>query len=275
MVKHFKILTPLEEESESQNPSESAQEMSVEDDEDPNPPPPPQTRWVLGPKQSQELTVEFSSEDIGRFQENLFFEISSPGSPARPTSGSLTVIGICDYPQISSDYRDVYYRKARTRPRSPLVSRQFIIPTEKFEFGPLLAGKSCEEYKSGIYPENGAKFRIMNNGLFEVRVDFNLKNEPETPATGKGAKAEQIKSPFFVEPQSMDLSVGQTLDLHVYAYPMEVGVFEDTVVCSVEGNPCPVEFPMLCVGCKPLMEIRSQEPSEEGQEDQVLHRKAV
>lgn len=269
IIKRFKILTPIEHESETPNPSECIEEAAEEDEEPPEAPP-LQTRWVLGPKQSQELTVEFSSEDIGRFQENLTFEISSPGAPARSTSASLTVSGICDYPQISSDYRDVYYRKARTRPRSPLVSRQFIIPLEKFEFGPLLAGKSSEEYKSGLYPENCAKFRIMNNGLFKLHVDFDLKSAAEKPAPVKGGKGEQIQPPFFLEPQSMDLTVGQTLDLLVYAYPMEVGEFEETVVCTVDGNPSPVEFPLTCVGCKPLMEMRSQEPPEEGQQDQVL-----
>ncbi len=50
------------------------------------------------------------SEDLGRFSTNLGFEIWSGDSPQAFT---LPVMGVCDHPHISSDYRNVFFRKVR------------------------------------------------------------------------------------------------------------------------------------------------------------------
>lgn len=257
-VKRFKLVTPLKDGSNSKQSDEQNQELDVEVGG------PCPTRWTIEPRGVQKLLVKFSSEDAGRFQENLLFEISCPGSPTRPATGCVRVTGVCDYPRISDDFRDVFYRKVRSRPRSPLISRQYIIPAERFEFGPLLSGKSkTEDLSDQLTAENYARLRILNNGLFDVHVEFRLNatEEPITPA--KGHKAPVNVSPFSLDPCEMNLSVGESRDLVVCAFPMEVGESTDCITCSVDGNPSEATFAISCVGAKPLAEVRNEE-SEDG-----------
>lgn len=73
---------------------------------------------------------------VGRFTESLGFEVLG-GEKLTP----LMVSGTCDHPHISSDPRNVFYRKARARPQTPTIARQFIMAKNVFEFGPLLHSK--------------------------------------------------------------------------------------------------------------------------------------
>ena len=58
---------------------------------------------------------------------------------------TATVMGACDYPHI--DEQKLYPKRTKTRPDSAKVSKQFIISSGRFEFGPLLAGKDAAGYK--------------------------------------------------------------------------------------------------------------------------------
>lgn len=257
-IKRFKLCTALEGSRDSDQYLEEGNELDTEDEAD------FPSRWTIEPRGAQKILVQFSSEDVGRFQENLLFEISSPGSPTRPAVGCVRVTGVCDYPRISNDYRDVFYRKARVRPRSPLVSRQYIIPTERFEFGPLLAGKPrTEELSDRLTAENYARLRILNNGLFDVHVTFELNPPEEPPIPVKGHKNPVIERPFSLDPSEMNLGVGESRDLVVSAFPVEIGEFTDCVRCTVDGNPVVTTFAVSCVGAKPLAEVRNEE-SEDG-----------
>lgn len=52
--------------------------------------------------------VQFQSSEVGKFSETLMFEVKG-GERNVP----LLVNGVCDFPQISSDYRNVFYKKVR------------------------------------------------------------------------------------------------------------------------------------------------------------------
>lgn len=54
----------------------------------------------------------------------------------------------------------------------------------------------------------------------------------------------------------MELKRGESQELNVFAFPKEVGTFEDVIVCTVASNPSSVEFPISCVGAKPFVEAR-------------------
>ncbi|GMH35419.1 hypothetical protein BSKO_03287 [Bryopsis sp. KO-2023] len=274
-IKRFKIITPCENESQASG-SDALVEEEEEEGSDIQPKRSEQSRWIIQPKESQPLVVEFSSEDVGSFQETLAFEIVCPGAPTRPSSGNVFVYGVCDYPRISEDYRSVFYRKTRVRPRSPLVSRQFIISRERFEFGPLLAGKTNGDNEDDTNLENCGKFRILNNGLFDLHVDFVLESansvaDKGPPAKGGKGKTEAAPTtPFSFDPKAMDLGVGEMKDLLVYAFPGDVGEYEDVILCQVEGNPNPVTFPLSCVGSKPAVVLKSSEEElPEGEQDEI------
>ena len=66
------------------------------------------------------------------------------GSEGKTT---VAVSGVCDQPHISTEPTEVFARRVKTRPDSAKVSRQYIVSTGQFEFGPLLAGRDSQGYK--------------------------------------------------------------------------------------------------------------------------------
>lgn len=58
----------------------------------------------------------------------------------------------------------------------------------------------------------------------------------------------------------MDLKVGETQDLVVWAFPKVLETAQDTLLGRIASNPAPVEFPISCVGAKPQVEVRLDLP---------------
>lgn len=58
----------------------------------------------------------------------------------------------------------------------------------------------------------------------------------------------------------MDLKVGETRDLLVWAFPKALETTQDTLLGRIASNPVPVEFPISCVGAKPQIEVRLDLP---------------
>ncbi|KXZ49496.1 hypothetical protein GPECTOR_21g722 [Gonium pectorale] len=265
--------------------------------EEPPPPPPPppptrqlipDTRWVIPAGGSVELLVQFSSADVGKFTETLAFDVLGG-----ERLNTLIVTGTCDYPHISTDYRNVFYKKVKTRPQTPTIRGQYIISKNVFEFGPLLHSKDPVGYLEGAHPDNTARLRITNNGMFDNHVEFSLKSmdikkaeeaaaaaaaaapgsgrkkvEPKKPEPKKDPKKDKSKAGdtphpslvldnvFVFHPTSLDLKVDETQELCVYAFPMHDGLVEDVLVCRVKDNPTPVEFPISVIGAKPQVHVR-------------------
>ena len=59
----------------------------------------------------------------------------------------------------------------------------------------------------------------------------------------------------------MDLKVGETQDLVVWAFPKTLETTQDTLLGRIASNPVPVDFPISCVGAKPQVEVRLDLPS--------------
>jgi hypothetical protein len=170
--------------------------------------------------------------------------------------------------------RNVFYKKAKTRPQTPNISRQYIISLARFEFGPLLTGKDPAAADSGAHPEHMAKLRITNNGYFDLHATISLKSAlegSETPArslktqasikppppkgkgqAGAGAAPVLPTNPFLLRPDSMELKVDETQELVVYAFPAAEEDYEDAIViqcalalCAVAGFHCGLQ--LCCV----------------------------
>jgi len=165
--------------------------------------------------------------------------------------------GVCSYPQMAQNHNAIFYRKMKTRAEGQIVSKQFIVSKNVFEFGPLLVGKDKEGYKEK-YPENRDDFRITNNGLFPMHVDFSFKNDVEGQT-------------FVVEPSYLDLDVDETRDVRVFAFTEEVGEVVDQMVCSIRDNPEPFEINFSCTGSVPNI-VTDIEPvlDEEGEPQEGL-----
>jgi hypothetical protein len=60
------------------------------------------------------------------------------------------------------------------------------------------------------------------------------------------------------------MQVDETIELKLWCFPTSVGELEDAIVCTIQDNPTPVEFPIHAFGDTPKVELHL-----EGQEDPV------
>lgn len=58
---------------------------------------------------------------------------------------------------------------------------------------------------------------------------------------------------FYVEPETLELAIGETAEVRVWAFPAEVRVYKDTLIACLTDNPRPVLFPLSCCGAAPRM----------------------
>ena len=58
----------------------------------------------------------------------------------------------------------------------------------------------------------------------------------------------------------MDLKVGETQDLTLWAFPKALEAVQDMLLGRIASNPTLVEFPISCVGAKPQVEVRLDMP---------------
>jgi hypothetical protein len=65
--------------------------------------------------------VAVQSPEVGRFLETLGFDVLGGESGV-----SLPLSGVCDYPHISADYRNVFYRKVIWRQHLAALARSSV-----------------------------------------------------------------------------------------------------------------------------------------------------
>ncbi|KNC96691.1 uncharacterized protein SPPG_07904 [Spizellomyces punctatus DAOM BR117] len=193
-------------------------------------------RWVIQPHERKELFVKFSAAEVGKFEQTLNFELV--GAKGRY---SIHCAGYCQYAQIAGDPKKIFQKWRKTKDDKAIVHGEYIASTGTYDFGPLLYSKPREKYLDR-YPENRALLNITNPGKSEIKVAFGLRNDVKGDV-------------FFFEPQSMDLSVGQTETLSIWAYPRNTNHVEDLFVICVKDNPEPYSFKLTCTGVKPELEI--------------------
>jgi hydrocephalus-inducing protein len=199
-------------------------------------------RWTIPPNEQKELTLRFASSEVGKFEQQISFEIV--GGRGRY---SLKCIGNSQHAVINFDHRKVFNKWRKTKDEKAIIHGEYIISTGVFEFGPLLQGKPKEKYLER-FPENHATFTFTNPSNSDIKVNFGMRND---------IKGET----FFFDPPSMDLAPKQSQVFHVWAYPRNAIHFEDTVICCVRDNPEPYTFKVSCSGVKPEIEIDKKQLS--------------
>lgn len=73
----------------------------------------------------------------------------------------------------------------------------------------------------------------------------------QSDATGLAGSSK--RKTFYVEPETLELAIGETMEVRVWAFPTEVKVYKDTLIACLTDNPRPVLFPVSCSGAAPLM----------------------
>ena len=83
-----------------------------------------------------------------------------------------------------------------------------------------------------------------------MQATFTLRSSLPVEEGGTGEK-----SPFIIEPETMDLKVDETKDLTVFSFPDQAKLFKDEIICLLKDNPNPVIFSVQCLGAKPVVEV--------------------
>lgn len=80
---------------------------------------------------------------------------------------------------------------------------------------------------------------------------------------GQEISGSSKRKTFYVEPETLELAIGETAEVRVWAFPTEARVYKDTLIACLTDNPRPVLFPVSCSGAAPLMML-------EGPWDKIL-----
>lgn len=144
-------------------------------------------RWVV-PSQGQiKLRIRFTSQEVGRYDQTLNFEIV--GTRRRY---QLFCRGVCCFPAISREPRIVFPHRKKYRKPGEVVHGKYILSSKTYEFGPLLAGKNRDRYREGRYPENMEQLCISNTSPMEAEISFCFQTDTNA-------------STFLIEPVFMTL----------------------------------------------------------------------
>ncbi|CAM9222413.1 unnamed protein product, partial [Heterosigma akashiwo] len=235
-------------------------------------------RWVVAARGSVFFQVEFTSRSVGRFDAAMGFEVVGAKREI-----SLFNLGVCDVPQVSADPRNVFMRRAKHRAEgAPPASRKFVVSRGVYEFGPLLTWKepalmeppaegddeAALLLKQTAAETNCETLRLTNSGRFPAKLRLGWEtsmNRREASKPEKGAKGGGDPQPadtFVVEPAELELEIGETKEVRVWAFPRTLGAHADQLVICVQDNPHPVTFPFTALGVDPELELQGPWPGE-------------
>ena len=241
----------------------------------------PCSRWVLQPGESAAARLEFTSAEVADVESKLALEVYSGDNKLE-----VPVRATCARPSISADPKVAFTRCVKARPGpegEAAVRRQWIINRKRFEFGPLLVGASASGEQRPT--EHSTVVKLKNDGRFDVNAVLVMQSAWQPPSAtdaaaagvkgGKAAPAAKPKGgkggdesasvqqgPFIIEPASVAIKQGETAEVTVWCFPTEVGDVTDTLMCIMENQPQPVQFPMAACGTKTAVTVRLESDPE-------------
>ncbi|CAM9573668.1 unnamed protein product [Bubo scandiacus] len=92
--------------------------------------------------------------------------------------------------------RPVFPRRRKSKADDDIITKQYVMNTGIFHFGPLLCGKSRDWYKAKHFPSNCEKITILNITPLEAEVHFSFEHD---------LKADM----FLLDPPSMRLKANE------------------------------------------------------------------
>ncbi|CAM6101477.1 unnamed protein product [Calypogeia fissa] len=247
------------------------------------------TRWVIPPKTSVGLTIQFWSSKVGEYDHAFEFEVMGTlGHHA-----TLDCTGIAAYPRMT-----LYYMRFPPRRQNPNLigvkekRAPLLVPILEagLDFGPINTAVPPKEYPELPDGDHCKKLSVKNTGLFDLHLDFELipiveepppgspaetrgKKEKEKPQkkpqepekkAGKGEqkgakKGDSNQALYTVHPAAMDLKIDQSLLLSLFCYPKEgvTGKVSSKLLCKIKNCPEPLEYTVTCVVDTPRVELNS------------------
>ena len=194
-------------------------------------------RWVIPGHQSINIGIQFMSNEVGKYDETLHFEVM--GTSRRY---QLYCRGLCAVPGICTDPRVVFPACKPSKKLGEIIKKKFLLTQDLYDFGPLSYFRSRERRFQTKHPENMEDLTILNDSPLLANITFKFK-EDNTANT------------FLLEPPNLSLKPGDKGKLSIWAYPKHPHEFNDTLMCLIENNPKPVPFKLRAVCVKPELKL--------------------
>jgi hydrocephalus-inducing protein len=194
-------------------------------------------RWTVAAGESVTLAVRFAPSASGTFDQTLTLETVLGGLlfPAR-------LRGISALPAVATDPAVLFASMVAAPPPKGFVSRTFVQSTHKFEFGPLLCGKSRDNYKADPASPNRVAVTLVNPTPLMARVSACFATDAAFAT-------------FSLEPAHLVLEPFERAVLSLWAYPKTVATYEDKLVLCISDNPAPLVVPVSVSGVEPALEM--------------------
>jgi hypothetical protein len=121
-----------------------------------------------------------------------------------------------------------------------------------YSFGPLQIFKKSE-WRNAIPKPGGSVDENSTSHLVLTNCDtMRLTNDGRFKCSAK-MSFKHPDSVFFMDPLSVDLEEGETVDIKIWAFPSAVQEFTNTIIATIPLNPVPLEFPISCHGTSPTL----------------------
>jgi hypothetical protein len=156
------------------------------------------------------------------------------------------VRAVSEFPMFADTTKSLYGRNVVDTPcPQGLDAGVFCPATNTLVVGPLLVGKSREDFKSQAYPENSFKVRVKNPHAYAIDVRATLERDISF-------------STFIVEPTLLHLEPDEAAFITVHAFPKDSKTYEDTIILATDGNPASYSCKVTCEGVVPTLEMESK-----------------
>ena len=231
------------------------------------------TRWVIEPNATAKAIVCFFCKDVSQKTQDFLFEVMT----YPPVEYKIKITGQSEYPSMTT---------ITSRPKQGTINLKGLNKKYEEDFGYILItndpNRELEKYKT----TNKKTLRFTNNGKYDLKVDFtflssmnfeglgfklpyipgqstdpNFESPVDPKAKGKPPKKGEpnleTKTPFLLPKNSIEVKIGQTAELDVYAFPMKQTEYKDELICLIEDNPIPTRVLLTCKGAEPKVDLES------------------
>lgn len=179
----------------------------------------------------------------GQFDQTFNFVVVDSG-----LSFPVHARGVAEFPAFKQSPKALFGRAAVSQSqRDPqgLDALVFDLDKQSIEFGPLLSGKSREDFKGEPHPANVFKMTIRNPRTYAITVHSALEKDASFAT-------------FHVDPPTMQIAAGETQQLRVFAYPKDAKHYEDTLVMTTRDNPDAFSCSVHVEGVSPTLEVENK-----------------
>ena len=231
-------------------------------------------RWVIEPNATEKAIVCFFCKDVSQKAQDFLFEVMT----YPPVEYKIKVTGQSEYPSMTT---------ITSRPKQGTINLKGLNKKYEEDFGYILItndpNRELEKYKT----TNRKTLRFTNNGKYDLKVDFtflssmnfdglgfklpyipgqstdpNFEANQDPKAKGgkppkKGEPTGDQKTPFLLPKSSIEIKIGQTAELDVYAFPTKQTEYKDELICLIEDNPIPTRVLLTCKGAEPKVDLES------------------